>query len=207
MYPISPEALWSYVFATVVTGITCFICTCALVRNLSSHETAAQGIEFSGKQKQLLRGLLLRTRSPSSRDIASLLTQREFAEQHVTGIHIRLWLNRTNFLLNKFMYEAAEEMAVLGNGGPTGPGGREMAALRGQTTTSHGGGSGAMLALRGMEIAMIADKSGDIFALRGTEVARTADKCEEMTTHSADDRSDRVVAIRGGEIAQRWRDS
>lgn len=187
-------------FATVVTGITCFIFTCALVRNLSQG-TNAQGIEFSEKQKQELRGLLLRTRNPSNHDIANLLTQRDFAEQHITGKHIRQWFKRTNFLLNKFMYEAAEEMAALGNGRPTGPRGREMAILRGKTTTSNGGGGGEMLILREMEIAMRADRSGDILAVRGTEVA---DRCEEMTTprgtHSADHRSDRMVAIRGGEM-------
>jgi hypothetical protein len=202
---LSPEAIWSWVLATVVTGVTCFICTSVLVRNIGSG-TDERGKEFGEKQKKVLWELLVRTKNkPSNQDIANLLTQKEFAEHHITGKRIRQWFRRTNFLLSKFMYEAdvAGEMASLIDGRPIGREGREMAALRARETTSRD----EMLSFGRAEMATAADTGGELLPLRGNEFARTADRNEELTTPKEDCACEKSIAIRSGEIVQRWRDS
>lgn len=211
MDQFNPEAFWSWVFATVVTGATAVVCTCALVKNFSP-ETHQR--DFNEEQKRALRELMLKARNPSNEDITKLLTRREFAEHHVTGMQVRCYVKKTYFLLDKLMYDAAREVAALGNVGPGGHRGRE---IRGETTTSslgrggRGGGRDPWL-IGGIDVAMTAyHASEELLPVRGTEVARTAgNMCSaEVTTPRGPCATDcRTVAFnRGGEIAQRWRDS
>ena len=209
MDQFNPEAFWSWVFATVVTGTTAVVCTCALVKNFTP-ETHQR--DFNEEQKRALRELMLKARNPSDEDITKLLTRKEFAEQHVTGKQIRWYVKKTYFLLDKLMYDAAREVAALGNVGPSGHRGRE---IRGETTTSSqaGGRGGYRPVIRSLtDAATPANRtSEELLPIRGTEVARTADSscCAEAAalpgTCGADCRT--AVINRGGEIAQRWRDS
>lgn len=168
MESLEKDALWSCVVVWAATWVTCAICTCVIVRSHGYngyHDGGqSQRKDFSKEHKKALRELLVRTRSPSDQDIAYLLTQREFAAEHITRLHVRRWFQRTNLLVDKLIGEAAGEMIAVRDGGLPATGGADI-------------------------------------------ITSTAGRAEEMVAHRCSEitRSDRMD-IRGGEIAQRWKD-